>query len=242
MKEWFMTKNGEPFSIFGTSHLIMLSLFFMSVFFILYFRNEIRSNNKVIQTLRWLLFILLIGSELTYQSWTAVHGIWKDNLPFHLCGIASLTGALALLTLNKKLIAITFFIGLVPAFAAMITPELPYDFPNFRFFKFFIHHMAISLTSIFLATMKPYTITVKSMLWTYLYLVLYALITGLFINPWLEANYLYLSDTPTTNSPLDLLGDGFWYRINLGMLGIIVFSIQYLCFYSLRKRKATTIR
>lgn len=231
MKEWFLTLNGEPFISFGVSHIIMLVIYFISVSLILYFHREIRSNKLTFQFLRWLLFILLIGSEVTYQIWTATHGIWKGNLPFHLCGVASLTGAIALLTLNKKIISITFFIGLVPAFAALITPELPYDFPNFRFFKFFIHHIAISVTSIFLAvTSNDDTITFKSMIHTFLYLVIYAFIIGFVINPWLDANYLYLSHTPSASTPLDLLGSGFWYRINLGILCIIVFYIQFNCF------------
>ena len=237
MKEWFLTESGETFITFGPSHLIMLSIYFISVILILVFRKQIQSNPTIFQMLRWLFFILLIGSEITYQSWTATHGIWKDNLPFHLCGIASLTGAFALLTLNKKLIAVTFFIGLIPAFAALLTPELPYDFPNFRYFKFFIHHMTISLTSIFLAvTSKPDSITFKSMMHTFLYLVIYASLIGFVINPWLDANYLYLSHTPTASTPLDLLGTGAWYRINLGILAIVVFFIQLICYRFLRRK------
>ncbi len=33
---------------------------------------------------------------------------------------------------------------------ALITPELPYDYPHFRYWKFFIHHIVISWSSIFL--------------------------------------------------------------------------------------------
>lgn len=236
MKEWFLTLSGEPFISFGTSHIIMLVIYFILVFLILYFHRIIKDNKPIFQILRWFLFILLIGSEITYQLWTATHGIWKENLPFHLCGIASLTGAFALLTLNRKLIAITFFIGLIPAFAALITPELPYDFPNFRFFKFFIHHIAISITSLFLAITSNdnNTITLKSMIHTFLYLVVYAFLIGFIINPWLDANYLYLSHTPNANTPLDFLGRGFWYRINLGILCVIVFYIQYRCYQFFR--------
>lgn len=236
MKDWFLTLGGEPFITFGTSHFIMLAIYLLVVFLILYFHREIRANNRIFQSIRWLLFIFLITSEATYQTWTATHGIWQDNLPFHLCGVAGLVGALALLTLNKKLISVAFFIGLIPAFAALITPDLPFDFPNFRFFKFFIHHIAISVTSIFLAvTMKDNIITLKSMLHTYIYLVVYAFIVGLFINPWLNANYLYLEGPPNTNTPLSLLGNGFWYLINLHILAFVVFYLQFLSFRFFKK-------
>lgn len=231
MREWFLTESGEPFIAFSTSHLAMLSLYVAGVFLLFYFHKRIRSNHQIFQRIRWTLFVLLIGSEILYQIWTATHGIWKYNLPFHLCGIASLIGAAALLTLNKKLIAITFFIGLIPAFLALLTPELPYDYPNFRYFKFFIHHIAISLSSIFLSiTCKTDTITLKSMLHTYLLLVSYALLVGFLLNPWLNANYLYLTTPPVASTPLDWFGSGLWYRLNLGIVCLVVFFIQLVGF------------
>lgn len=238
MKDWFLTLKGETFITFGTSHFIMLAIYFLIVFLLLYFQRDIRANKKISESIRWLLFILLVGSEVTYQTWTATHGIWQYNLPFHLCGVAGIIGAIALLTMNRQLITVAFFIGLIPAFAALITPELPFDFPNFRFFKFFIHHIAISVTSIYLVIiMKPAIITFKSMLYTYFYLLLYALFVGLLINPWLDANYLYLNGQPTTGSPLDLLGSGFWYPINLCLLAFAVFTIQFLIYRFLKNKQ-----
>ncbi|MHA6253157.1 YwaF family protein [Oceanobacillus sp. CAU 1775] len=237
MKEWFLTLKGDAFVTFGTSHFIMLAIYFIIVFLLLYFQGTIRSNKRISNSIRWILFILLIASEVSYQTWTATHGIWRENLPFHLCGVAGIVGAIALLTMNRHLIPIAFFIGLVPAFAALITPDLLFDFPNFRFFKFFIHHIAISVTSIYLAiVMKPPFITFKSLLYTYFYLVLYAFFIGLLINPWLDANYLYLEGTPVTSSPLDLLGEGFWYRINLGILAFVVFLAQFYIYRFLKRK------
>lgn len=239
MKDWFLTLKGEPFTAFGTSHFTMLFLYAACVFLLLIFRKNIIHNNSAFQRIRWILFTILIASESSYQIWTAIHGIWFKNLPFHLCGVAGIIGAIALFTLHRKLIAIIFFIGLIPAFLAILTPELLYDFPNFRYFKFFFHHIAISVTSIFLAmTSKPGTITMKSMLETYFYLVLYALFVGFIINPSLETNYLYLTETPTTSSPLDLFGEGMMYRINLGIIAFIIFYVQLVAFRFFKKESS----
>lgn len=237
MKDWFLTLGGEPFTHFGISHIIMLMLYGACVILLYKFCSEISNHATIFQTIRWLLFSLLIGSEIIYQLWTATHGIWVKNLPLHLCGVASLIGAIALLTLHKKLMAISFFIGLIPAFLSLLTPDLPYDFPNFRYFKFFIHHIAISLTSIFFAiTSDSDTISTKSMLETYGYLVVYALFVGFIINPALESNYLYLADTPTVSSPLDWFGDGILYRLNLGVVTFFVFYIQLQAFRFAKKK------
>lgn len=228
MKEWFLTTGGDPFTLFGTSHLVVLVIYLLLAFILLYFRREIRSHHSLFQSIRWILFTQLIASEVFYQLWTFTHGIWLDNLPFHLCGVAGIVGAIALLTWNKNMITIAFFIGLFPALMALITPDLQYDIPNFRYFKFFIHHISISLTSLFLAVTSPAgTITLKRMLQTYLYLVIYAFFIGLVINPWLDANYLFLARPPASASPLDWFGSGIWYILNLGLVALIVFFLQY---------------
>ena len=238
MTEWFLTVGGEKFIPFGSSHLFMLFLYAGGAFLLLFFHQRIHSNKRLFQIIRWILFSLLLGCEITYQIWTAIHGIWMHNLPFHLCGVAGLVGAAALLTLNRKLMVMTFYIGLIPAFLALLTPELPYDFPNFRFVKFFIHHIAISLTALFVAILsaKSGAITLRGLMETYLYLVLYALLVGFVINPLLNANYLYLSHPPTNASPLDWFGSGIWYRLNLGIVCFIVFFLQFLSYRPLQEK------
>ncbi|UJL46604.1 TIGR02206 family membrane protein [Virgibacillus sp. NKC19-16] len=225
MKEWFSDIHGEPFIAFGSSHITVLIIYFVGLITLLLTYKRILTNPSTYNFIRWTLFVLLILSELSYQVWTAANGIWnlRDHMPLHLCGIAGITGAIALVTHNKKLITITFFIGFVPAFLALMTPELPYDYPHFRFWKFFIHHMAISWVSIFLVLTNAVKITFKSTMQAYGYLLLYAAIIGYFINPVLDSNYLYLSHTPSANTPLDLLGSGVWYYINLCLLALVVF-------------------
>lgn len=215
----------------------MLLIYVVCLFLLVIYSKKIRSNPSIYAAIRWLLLTLLISSEIIYQIWTSIHEIWMDNLPFHLCGVAGIVGAVALVTLKKEWIAITFFIALIPALLALLTPDLLYDFPNFRYFKFFIHHIAISLTAVFLAvTSRPGTITFKTMLTTYLLLVGYALFVGIIINPQLNANYLYLSRPPAIASPLDWFGSGIWYRLNLGLITFIVFYLQLITYQAMERK------
>ncbi|QGS67861.1 hypothetical protein CV093_01195 [Oceanobacillus sp. 143] len=103
-----------------------------------FMRKQDGMDSRAYNIIRWSLFSVLVLSEVSYQIWTATNGIWSlsEYIPLHLCGIASIIGAIALASLNQRLIVISFFIGFIPAFLAIITPELPYDFPQFRFLQF----------------------------------------------------------------------------------------------------------
>lgn len=242
MEVLFVGLGGEPFVTFGISHITMLVIYFSGLIIFLLSYKKIQASCFSYHFIRWFLFSVLVLSEMFYQAWTIVNGIWSfsGHMPLHLCGIASITAATALFTHNKKLMQITFFIGLIPAFLALVTPELPYDYPHFRFWKFFIHHLAISWTSLFLIVTSSVSITFQSMLKTYIYLLVYALIIGVFINPLFDSNYLYLSHTPTASTPLDLLGSGIWYYLNLCLLAFVVFFIQLQVYRFFRAQRTNT--
>lgn len=235
MKEWFGTLDGEPFTAFGTSHITIILIYFIVMLTLIFTYKKI--NKKQYHTLRWVLFSILILAELSYQVWAATNGIWsmKEQLPLHLCSIASIVGAIALITQHKKLITITFFIGFIPPFLALLTPELPYDFPNFRFFIFFIHHITISFVALFLVLTNDVQLTLKSTFETYGYLLVYAGIIGIFVNPNIKSNYLYLANPPSTSTPLDLLGSGANYYLQLTLLGLVVFIGLYYFYRICRK-------
>ncbi|WP_316317396.1 TMEM164-related integral membrane acyltransferase, partial [Clavibacter michiganensis] len=154
----------------------------------------------------------LVSSELSYQTWGILNGSWnpREFLPFQLCSIAGILTMLALLTKNKKIIQVILFIGIVPSFLAVVTPELHHGFPHFRFWQFFIHHFILSWACIFLVLTSKIKITFKKTIEFYLYLLCYAAIIRFFINPIFDANFLFLARTPSTSTPLNFLGDGFW--------------------------------
>ncbi|KHE72083.1 TIGR02206 family membrane protein [Halobacillus sp. BBL2006] len=239
MKEWFTPGSDYPFYSFGTSHIIVLVIFFIILIAIPLFSSRLNKYKRTFQTVRFSLLILLIWSEVSYQTWTAVNGLWNfaDHMPLHLCGIASLLGMVSLITYKPKLIKINFFIGIIPALIALITPDLPYDYHHYRFWKFFLHHMAIPWTSLFLVVTARVEITWKDMIETYAYLVGYAVIIGL-INFWTGANYLYLDHPPGAGTLLGVIGDGIAYILNLSLLALFTFLVM-LGFYKLSRRFLT---
>ncbi|MCD5324003.1 MULTISPECIES: YwaF family protein [Pontibacillus] len=228
MERWFGNDVHQPFQPLMTGHIVILTLFAAGILILLFSYRTLKRSSLYRNWIRWTLFSILLISEATYQLFAITNDIWstREFVPLHLCGVASILAMIALVTQNKALIQFNFFIGIIPAFLALLTPELPNAFPHYRFLKFFSHHMAISWASLFLILTSPVTITFRSLLGTFGILNLYAVFV-FFINREIGSNYLFLSRAPTADTPLDLLGSGIWYYINLELLAFSIFLLLY---------------
>ncbi|WP_407269213.1 TIGR02206 family membrane protein [Radiobacillus sp. PE A8.2] len=227
MEAWFGKTVDQSFTAFSTSHWIMLIVYFSGVAGLLLTHKQISNHPSIDSLLRWIFVVILVLSEISYQVWAITNNVWSfaDHMPLHLCGIASFIAVAALISKNEQLIQISIFIGIVPAFLALITPVLPHGYEHFRFWKFFVHHIFISWSSIYLLLTYHVKIRFFNMLTVFLYLVIYGVFVGVWINPSVGSNYLYLSHQPNANTPLDMLGSGIWYYVNLGIITFSVFSI-----------------
>lgn len=234
MEAWFQVYSDHPFQLFGKSHIIVFFVFFIGTLLIV--ASSIKNRPALHLFIRTLLFVLLFVSEGSYQYWAVTNGVWETAtyLPLHLCGVASILGMITLLTLSPKLIKLNYFIGIVPAFIALVTPDLLYDYQHFRFWKFFLHHMAIPWTSLFLVLITPVRITWKSMWKAYGWLIVYACITAGF-NLILNSNYMYLDSPPAEGTLLDYMGEGLWYYVNLGLVSLLIFSTLVLFYKRFEK-------
>lgn len=242
MERWFGKTTYQPFEVYSLSHILVLTVFFIGLFYLILNYKKLQRHSTLYECTRWSLFGILLISEITYQIWAITNNVWSfaEYVPLHLCGIASLLAMVALWSLRPSLIKINYFIGIIPAFLALITPELVNDFPHYRFWKFFSHHMAITLASLFLIMTYPVQITFRSLLKAFGILNLYAVFV-FFLNREIGSNYLYLSRTPTASTPLDLLGDSVWYYIHLEILTFVVFTIMWAFYKAIpdlwRKKK-----
>ncbi|MFD1032719.1 YwaF family protein [Metaplanococcus flavidus] len=229
MDSWFGTGSEHYFTPFGISHLIVLTVALLGLLLLFLFRHQLVKESGPFQILRWGLFSLLILCEISYQYWAISNGIWYSagHLPLHLCGAASIIAIIGLATLKKSWIQISFFTGIIPSFLALVTPDMPYDYHHFRFWVFFILHMAIPWASLFLALATPDIINLRSVFKVFGLLVAYALVIGFIVNPLIGANYLYLAQLPTAETILRFFGDGIWYYLNLGITALLLFLLQF---------------
>ena len=228
MPEWFNIQIQDRFEFLSLSHLIMLAILFSGMALLLIFHRTLRTNNRLQQSVRWSLFVLLLGCEMGQTIWGLANNNWnmEDHAPLHLCGIASFLGMGALLFYRHKVIQIVYFIGIIPPVVTLLTPEVFYSFPHFRFLKFFLHHMALAWTGIFLILVSSARITFRSLLMMFGYLNLYAAFM-FFLNRGIGTNYLFLAGTPDVSTPLDALGEGAWYYVNLELFCFGIFLGMY---------------
>ena len=171
-----------------------------------------------------------------------LHLIFKGNyniatdLPLFICSFMALF--IFIFTNSRKywLFEILLFWIIAGTSQAVVTPDIPFGFPSFDYFRYWIAHLgllAIIFYAIFVLKMRP---TWKSMFKSFLALQLYAIII-FGINYILNGNYFYLNKKPNSASALDYLGEWPIYLLTIEAILIPYFFIIYLSFFLTKKRK-----
>jgi hypothetical integral membrane protein (TIGR02206 family) len=81
-----------------------------------------------------------------------------QSLPLHLCGIASLLMVWVMWRRSKAVFNIAYYWGIAGSLAALLMPDLPVSFPDFRFLIFFSGHGLILLSvfyALFVQKLRP---------------------------------------------------------------------------------------
>ncbi|WP_226642424.1 TIGR02206 family membrane protein [Mesobacillus subterraneus] len=230
--EWFGHSNkGFNFDMFSLSHYVTLTIFFLVCSLIFIHRKKLSVERWRKAELGTALSLILI--EITNHLWMYKHAVWKlgRSMPLELCNIGLLLAIGLLLTRKKILFELLFFIALLGATQAIITPALTYDFPHFRFFHFFYAHMMIVWVTLYFLCAKGYYPTFRSVIKVVLFINM-LLPVILFINTTADGNYWFLRHKPKSPSFLDLLGPYPWYIFSLESLLVILSLITWLCMRS----------
>lgn len=216
------------------AHLLVLIVFAISVAWIFYHQAK-----PYMKYIRWVLFGALMLSEVSLIWWTVSIGMWdiRYNLPLNLCTVSLYLAAAMLVTKSYTLFEIVYFFGIGGALQAMITPDLFYTFPHFRFLHFFTAHIAIILAVLYMIAFYKYEVTFRSFIKSLVVLHVLALIV-FFINQMTGANYMFLARKPSGPSILDWFGPYPWYILALEAITFITFFILYLPFF-IKKRLAS---
>jgi hypothetical integral membrane protein (TIGR02206 family) len=222
--------------MYSPSHLLAIGASILLIVLFFLARNSLKSRLR--NPIRYLLIGLLIFGEVSFQYWYYINDRWDltVNLPFQLCSLSLYLCSIMLLTKSYRIFEISFFVSMTGAFIAILTPELFFGFPHFRFFQFFIAHIAIVLSCLYMVWIEGYRATYSSVLKSLAALNLIAFLVFL-VNIFLEANYMFLLHKPVNASPIDFLGPYPWYIFSLEAVAFILFSLLYVPFYYDKKKK-----
>lgn len=225
------------FHAFSRSHLAVLALCLVMLIGLGFLRRlRPRLAERAEQGLGVLLLLVWPATVLAY--WQAGVLSLNNALPLHFCDIAGLAGGLALLTRRQTACEIVYFFGLAGTLQGLLTPNLKFDFPDPRFFVFFLLHGGVVVAAVHVVTAMgraPRPDALRRML---VFTFGYAMATGL-INALLGTNYAFLCHKPEQASLMDHLGPWPWCIGGLVLIAVTFYTLLHLPF-ALRHRRAAT--
>ncbi len=218
-----------PFEIFGTAHNVVMALNAIVPIAMIWTVRRTGSQRvargicvglatvlAVNQVVHWCYRFVTDGAEVFVL----------EHMPLHLCGISVILSVVVLLTRNRLSYELLYFWGLAGATNAVVTPELVEGWPEYQFIQYYVSHCGIVVAAVFATWglgMRP---TFRSLLRSFLALNALAVVVTI-VNLLTGANYMYLSEMPTADSPF-LFFDWPWYILWLEFLALVFFALCYL--------------
>jgi hypothetical integral membrane protein (TIGR02206 family) len=154
---------------------------------------------------------------------------WRTLLPLELCDAAMVLAVTALLVPRRAVAELVYFWAGSGSLLAMLTPELPWDFPRWEFVVFFGLHGLVLVAALVLvfglglrprpgAPWRAFGITAG-----------WAAFVGL-VNLALGTNYMYLRHKPLVPTPLDAMGPWPVYVGTGAAVALLLFHLLALPF------------
>jgi hypothetical integral membrane protein (TIGR02206 family) len=228
MGPFWSIEGAPPFRLFGPTHLIALAIIVLINIALLLWRSPSEAAKKRFRTT--LAAVVLIDEALLHL-WYITNGIWsiQTMLPLHLCAVLVYASATMLITRNQTVYEFVYFLGLAGATQALLTPDTPYEFPNWRFLSMFISHGSMVTAALYMTLVEHMRPTWRSVVRVIVGLNLYMIPVGL-VNWLIGSNYLFIAHKPETASLLDVLPAWPWYIVVLELIGLGMVLLLYLPF------------
>lgn len=221
----FSVSQMQEFSMFSFPHIVTFLLFLFLCLGLIMYRIKLKPFHL---SIKWTLFSILLLCELSFHTWLILTNQWDvKDLPLQMCSLSTFLALYLFIKKDERVFNLLYFIGLLPAILSMVTPELEYQFPHFRFLKYFLHHSAIPLAVLYFILYENYRVPKMAIVKSFLMLNMIAF-PIYFLNQLLDTNFFYLASPTESETILSFFGSGVWYYINLEIIGLLVFYITYL--------------
>lgn len=215
------------FHSFTLTHLIVVAVCAMAVVLSCYFGRlwtRLDKDDPRERQLRgvWGGFVIGVNLwSLVYWFLPARYDV-RESLPLQLCDLACIVAAIAMLTRQRWAHTLLFFWGIGLSTQAFITPTLKFYPGHMEFWLFWLVHLSIVGSAIYLLAVRRYRPTLRDLLLALAITVVW-LVGMLILNPILGSNYGYVANTlPENRTVIDVLGP--WPR-RVFILGAIVIGI-----------------
>jgi hypothetical integral membrane protein (TIGR02206 family) len=210
----------------GTSHHVVLALTagLLGLMLVIARTRFATTAEKTLGTLLLLVYPGTVAGHAWIGSLTA-----QTMLPLQYCDIACLAGGIALWTRRQFFCEIVYFFGIAGTSQGLITPALQYDFPDPRFFAFFVLHGGVTIAAVYAVTGLRYRPAPGAVWRIMVFSVSWYAVTAV-VNVMLGTNYAFQCAKPLNPSLFDHLGPWPWYNLSTIGLGVVFYSALYLPF------------
>jgi hypothetical integral membrane protein (TIGR02206 family) len=190
--------------------------------------NSQRIENGIIAALS----AVLILNYMAYLIFIRSRGVmdWRQMLPMQMCDWGMVVVIIAMWTGSQRWFEVAYFWGIGGTLQAVLTPNLRYGFPDWRFISFFTSHSGIIIAVVFLmltGRYRPYPLSlVRAWLWSEFYFVV-----TLIVDELTGFNYGFLLHKPEAFSILSLLSDSWpLYLLQMHGVALLFFLVLYAPF------------
>ncbi|CAN5309297.1 hypothetical protein BH23VER1_BH23VER1_37040 [soil metagenome] len=222
------------FERYGVPHLAVLVLTVGAIVVMVAVARIARRSGgaRCGRAVRWQEGGLVAALVLTYPAklavmLTAEGSGWDYRLPLHLCDVAAMVAALALLMGSRRLGELAYFWGLAGTVQGLLTPALAMEYPHPEFFRFFLLHSSVVVAACYLPLGKG-LIPERGAPWRAFGWLQVYMVAALAANVSFDSNYGFLMRKPASGSLLDHLGDWPWYLLALQGVALGTFWLLYL--------------
>ena len=222
----------EPeFQPYGLPHLTVIFLTIVLPFALaaMVWRTKSQPLEKMIIRV---LSAVLILNYVVYLVFIRAGGIvdWQHMLPMQMCDWGMAVVIVAMWTGSQRWFEVAYFWGIGGTLQAVLTPNLSFGFPDWRFISFFTSHSTIIVGVVFLMLTRGYRPYPMSIVRAFLWSEFYFLVT--YITDKLTGfNYGFLLHKPEAFSILSFLSDSWpLYLLQLHGVALLFFLGLYAPF------------
>jgi hypothetical integral membrane protein (TIGR02206 family) len=219
------------FQPYGLPHLTVIFLTIVLPFALAAIVQRSKSR-RLERIIIGVLSAVLILNYVIYLIFIRSRGLvdWRQILPMQMCDWGMVVVIVAMWTGNQRWFEVAYFWGIGGTLQAVLTPNLRFGFPDWRFISFFTSHCGIIVGVIFLMLTRryrPYPLSiVRVWLWSEFYFVVTLIVDGL-----TGVNYGFLLHKPEAFSILSFLSDSRpLYLLQLHGVALLFFLVLYVPF------------
>ncbi len=224
--------NDAPqFQPYGLPHLTVILVTIVLPFALAAIVRRSKSQ-RLEKTIIGVLTAVLILNYVIYLIFIRSRGLvdWRQMLPMQMCDWGMVVVIVAMWTGNQRWFEVAYFWGIGGTLQAVLTPNLRFGFPDWRFISFFTSHCAIIVGVILLMLTRRYRPYPMSIVRVWLWSEFYFVVT-LIVDELTGVNYGFLLHKPEAFSILSFLSESRpLYLLQLHGVALLFFLALYAPF------------